>query len=230
MCARFITSVLSIVVSAPLVHAGEVQAPRDAMLPRAEIEAWANRVRKLTREGWTVTIRGNDVIVQREKPVRFAQASINAPAATSAQPPDLRVGPYRFTLRFAPKMTVDDYERRAATNAASEKERERLQEQARLPHKFGEFLATTPDEKARLRAYRAAEARLTWHELPDLYTPDHSICLYQSWDTWSWVHDKDVAAECREIRESVLRYFGMYDPAAAAGTVDAGSPETRAER
>ncbi len=65
-------------------------------LPKAEADQWAGRIQKLLPSGWSVSIRGNDLVVQREKPVRFARIPINAPAAPlPEQPPAaLREGTY----------------------------------------------------------------------------------------------------------------------------------------
>jgi hypothetical protein len=193
-------------------------------LPKAQAERWAERVRRLVPAGWTVSIRGNDVVIQRDRQVRFAEASINAPPG-DRRPTTLQEGPYRLTLRFARRMSLDEYEALAAMNAASETQRDRLLAESRLPHKFGQIIATTPDEEVRFKAYREAESRLPRHDLPNLYTPDHSIHLYQSWDPTSSVHDEDAAHECRDVRDCVLRFFGKYNPDVAAGRTDPAWPE-----
>jgi hypothetical protein len=226
MKSRLVLVAVSVVFSATV--AGSAPPESQWTLPRQQAESWANRVRKLTPEGWSVTIRNNDIVIQRDKPVHFAQVEINAPPRADREevrPKDLRDGSYRLTLRFTPKLSLDEYERLAAVNAVSSKERSRLAAQTRLTQKFGDLLATTPEEDARLKAYQEAVAKLPWHDLPDLYTPDHGIILLQSWSVWSYIYDKDDARECREVRDRVLIYFGMYDPAAAVGMVDAGSPE-----
>jgi hypothetical protein len=55
------------------------------------------------------------------------------------------------------------------------------------------------------------------HTLPDLYTPEHSISFFHPWDWWSSPAKKEVAAECQDVQERLMRFFGMYDPSAAAG-------------
>lgn len=206
--------------------------PREA-LSKAQAEAWAARLRKLAPEGWTVSTRGDDLILERDRPVVFVHADINAPAATpdeAPRPENLSRGPYRLTLRFAPKMALEDYEAIAATNAENARRREDLLRESGLRYKFGEVVTTTPEEEARLKALREAEAKLPLRDLPHLYTPEHSVHLLQSWSGFARVEDRGVARECREVRESVLRYFGMYDPAAACGKVDAGRPEPSPRR
>ena len=124
---------------------------------------------------------------------------------------------------------MDEYDRLAAVNAATEKETDRLREAVRLPHKFGEFVAVTPDEKKRVEEFQAAVTKLPRHDLPDLYTPDYSIYLYFSWDGWSFPADESIAAECADVEKTLLRYFGMYNPKAAAGGQGFGRrlPEAR---
>jgi hypothetical protein len=100
------------------------------------------------------------------------------------------------------------YEKLGAETAAAGRERDRLHRAVGLPHKFDDFIALTPQDQERVRAYREAVRKLTWHRLPDLYTPEHSIFLYHSQDGWSYVYDKEAAAECLAVQEMLLRYFG----------------------
>jgi hypothetical protein len=196
-------------------------------LPKADAEKWVTRIRGLARDGWTVSVRGNDIVIQRDKPVRFAAIEINAPDRPRDRKPALHDGVVRWTLRFAPRMASDEYDRLSEVNAASDRERDRLKRAVGLTHKFDEFIATNAEEKARVAAYREAVAKLTWHTVPDLYTPEHSIFLFVTADQWSsYIYDKDVAAECQDVEETLLRYFGMYNPRAAAKGQRAGRLET----
>jgi hypothetical protein len=194
-------------------------APEPWTLPRPEAEKYARRLKELLRDGWKVTIQGNDLIVQREKTVRFAHVLPNAEPDLPGreQKPDLREGVYKLVFRFGPKVSLDEYERQALVNAETEREIDRMRRALGLSYKFDDIIATTPEEKARLKAYREKVALLPHHELPDLYTPDHSIVLTLAGDGFSYVFDKDVAAECRDIEERLFRYFGVYDPVAARG-------------
>jgi hypothetical protein len=174
-----------------------------------------------------VTIQGNDLIVQREKPVRFAHVLPNAEPGLPGQEekPDLREGAYKFVFRFGPKVSLDEYERRALVNAETEREIDRMKRALGLSYKFDDFIATTPEEKARLKAYREKVALLPHHELPDLYAPDYSILLTLPGDGFSYVFDKNVAAECQDVESSLFRYFGMYNPIAARGGTRPGHYE-----
>jgi hypothetical protein len=208
--------------------AGEPAA--DWKIPKEDAEKWAARLKKLARDGWTVSVNGNEIILQRDKPTAFVYMPPNSP--DGAKPLDAGVRKVRYVLLFAPKMSTEDYEKFEAVNVASEKERDKLHAEVKLPHKFDEFIAKTDEEKARVQAYRDAVAKLPHHTLPDLYTPEYSIFFYQTGDPGfgaTWIADKDVRAECDDIRETLLKYFGMYNPRAAAGGTGFGGylPEPR---
>jgi hypothetical protein len=233
MGSRFVVGLLAVALGGLAAVAAEPAAKGRWTLPRPDADRWVTRIRRLTPGGWTVSARGNDIVLQRDRPVRFARVEVNAPPAPGPgrPPPDLHEGAFRLTLRFAPLLALDEYEKLAAENAAADRERDRLQQAVGLPHKFDEFVAVTPEEKGRVRAYRQAVGKLRWHELPDLYAPDYSIFLYRSYeDGWSYVYDKGPAAECRDVEASLLRYFGMYSPGAAAGRQVVGRAEPPSER
>ncbi len=59
-------------------------------------------------------------------------------------------------------MSIDEYERLAAVNAASEKEYDRLRRAVDLPHKFGDFIAATFRRSANETVSRAD--RISGHE------------------------------------------------------------------
>src|SRR5262249_39657287 len=133
----------------------------------------------------------------------------------------------RFVLRFAPHLSMDDYERLAVVNAASEKERDRLRSALRMAGKGENIIAVTPEEKERLRAYREAVARLPRYDLPDLYTPDHSVCLFRPGDGRSWIYEKDPAwYGVEQFEKTLLKHFGMYNVTAARGGRGYGRAET----
>jgi hypothetical protein len=188
--------------------------PAGWKLPEADGQRWVTRVKAVVRDGWSVELGGNEITVRRSEPVAVVRVLPNS--APGAKPTPDGERPIKFALRFAPKMSMDEYERLAAENAASEREYDRLRRAVGLPHKFDDFVATTPEEKKRVEEFRAAVAKLPRHALPDLYTPDHSIYFLHTWDGWSAPADGAVAAECRDVEETLMRYFGMYNPAAAA--------------
>jgi hypothetical protein len=196
-------------------------------LSEADGQKWVARVKEVTPDGWSVELQGNEITIRRSKPVAMVRVLANSAPGTDPIPDGDRA--IKFVLRFAPKMSMDEYERLAAVNAESEKEYDRLHRAVGLPHKFDDFIATTPEEKKRVEEFRAAVAKLPRHTLPDLYTPDHSIYFLHPWDGWSSPADEVVAAECRDVEDTLMRFFGMYNPAAAARGQGVGQyvPEQR---
>src|SRR5512141_2507505 len=120
MSARFAMHTRNIAGILALMLGVSVASAEEFKLPKADAEKWAKRIQGLASDGWTVTIKDNDIILQRDKPVRFARIQVNAPFAPGEQErkPDLREGRFCSTFRFAPRMSMDEYEKLAADNAA----------------------------------------------------------------------------------------------------------------
>lgn len=224
---------LVILLLANILFAAQPPSTNPWQLPAADVEQWSERLRQLVRSDWTVSNRGNDIIVQRNAPVRWRRVEVNQPAREQgAEEPPARLhdGVYRLTLRLGPKMSIEECERLAAANAQTVKQREELKKSvADIPRKFDSYLPRNDDERQRLATYREALARLKLIPLPDLYTPDHSIQLLCSYDGWWMLHDQEVAEECDGVRESILRYFGTYDPKAAANPHNLIHPEATSD-
>ncbi len=129
---------------------------------------------------WTISVKGNDIIMQRNKPVKFSRYNVNAPVGAPARGRRFE-GTYRLTLRFAPEMSFDEYEKLLAENVVSESEDHKLQQKHHVSKIFGEIRSFTEEEKKREQAYREEAGQLVFHRLPHFYTPDYSVTLYQSW-------------------------------------------------
>lgn len=187
--------------------------PAEWKLPEADGKKWAARVEKaVARKGWTVEVKGNEITVRRDKPVEMVRELPNAPFPGKPSPDGERT--VRYVLRFAPKMTIDEYDKLAAVNATSDKEYDRLKQEVGVAHKFDDFSPRTDEEKKRVADFKAAVAKLPRHALPDLYTPDHSIYFLHPWDG-SHPADEKVTAECDAVAGVLLRLFGMYSPSVA---------------
>ncbi|VTS00966.1 unnamed protein product [Gemmata massiliana] len=93
------------------------------------------------RPGWAVEAQGNDIVIRRQKKAAMAHT---LPNSINGKPTPTGEDTIQLVLRFAPKISMDEYERLAAINAASNKEYERLHRAVGLPHKFDDFLATPP--------------------------------------------------------------------------------------
>jgi len=191
----------------------------------AEGQKWAGRVRTAVgRDGWAVEVKGNAITVRRKAVVAMVRVAPNSPPDAKPTPDGERE--VLFVLRYAPRVTADEYDRRAAVNAESEKAHDRLHDAVGLRSKFGQFLATTPEEKARVKAFEEEAAKLTRHDLPDLYSPDHSVYFSLPWDGFSYPADEAVRAECRDVEDTLVKLFGVYDPVAARGGRSVGSYRT----
>lgn len=198
-----------------LLAEASAEPPTEGKLPEVDGQRWVDRIGKsVGRDNWAIERKGNEITVRRTTPVAMTRMYPNAAPNTKPVQDGERM--IQFVLRFAPKMSSDEYDRLAAVNEASEKEYDRLHRAVGLPHKFDQFIASTPEEKKRVAEFRSAVAKLPRHTLPDLYTPDHSLYFLHPWDGWSSPEDEEVAAECGEVEDVLMRLFGMYSPAAAA--------------
>src|SRR5690349_9559078 len=75
----------------------------DWKLPKQDADKWVARLKKLARDGWTVTASGNDITVAREKPAPFVELLPNSPPDAKPAPAGDRIVKYVF--RFAPKVS-----------------------------------------------------------------------------------------------------------------------------
>ncbi|MEA3212282.1 MAG: hypothetical protein QOE70_5339 [Chthoniobacter sp.] len=195
-------------------------------MPKADSQKWALRLKKLCRSyDWTVTARGNDIIMQRVNPVKFGIYIFNAPPKGAPASGPTFDGTYRITLRFAPELSLDDYERLVVENEASEAEDRKLQQKYGITKRFGEISSSN---EAKKQAYLEESKRLLFHWLPHFYAPDYSITFYQSWRWFEHLDsgDADVDNECNGIKEAVAKYFGNYNYLVAIGSSEFGYQET----
>ena len=226
MMNRFIVAGVMITLTAAVTRA-QPAITHDWALPRTDADAWARRVRALVPDkGWTVSVKGNDIAIQRDKPVQWAAWVFNLSGGEPEGKPPLHEGPFRLTLTFGPKMSMQEHERLAAENVASDKEQERLRRGlAGITQKFEDYAPRTPEEQVRVAAYRDAVAKLHWTMLPDLYCQDYSLWLFISNNGNSSVYGEGPAEECNKVHAAVLRFFAMYDPKTAADPHNMDRPE-----
>lgn len=193
--------------------------------PEADGQKWAARIKQAVgRDGWTVEAKGSAIVVRRTAAVAMERVAPNGPPDAKPTPDGERT--VLFVLRFAPRVSADEYDRRVAVNAESDKAYDRLHAAVGLRSKFGQFAATTPEEKARVKAFEEEAAKLPRHDLPDLYSPDHGIYFSLPWDGFAYPSDEGVRAECRDVEETLVKLFGVYDPVAARGGRSVGSYRT----
>jgi hypothetical protein len=125
---------------------------------------------------------------------------------------------YRIKLRFAPKISQDQYEERAAENHATQQIARKFRTKLKLdkiPHKFDQYIPQDGDQIQRLGYYNDLVRKLPFHELPDCYSPDHSVFYQSGWPDSSRLYDKDEYYECLHAEHSLLRLFGLYSVALA---------------
>jgi hypothetical protein len=228
MSARLLAGVLLFLCSTFSARAVvEEWSPKDWKLPEEEAAKWIRRIKELAYgEDWSVTAKGNDIIVERKKPVSFTRIIFNLPPGADNRGPS-RLGVYRLTLRFASLMSLDEYERRVAHNRAVDLEDGKLLRKYDLVRRF-EVEARNPEGAAeRLKAYRAEADKLVYNSLPDFYTPNYSITLFQSWaDGFEYLDSGKLDDRmCNDVENNLTFYFGTYSHVVARGGGAAGQPE-----
>src|SRR5580692_13006209 len=112
MTTRLVIAILSVLIGSLSIAAAEPDSKEAWKLPKEDAEKWVKRIRLLTGDGWTVSANGNDIIIQRCKAVRFGDGAPNQPDLGNREP-RLVEGKFKLTLEFAPKMSLDEYERLA---------------------------------------------------------------------------------------------------------------------
>ena len=196
----------------------------------AKIEQNASRIREAIGDEWTVTTRENEILIERVKPVAYADVEINAPAVSSPEKAAVAEAEKetheklcRLTLRFAEPIALSKYEKLRAENQAMEKRYDRLRASVRhISHKFDDYLPANEKEKQQLAEFRRDVAKLHFHDLPDFFTENASVRFYRSWSDWEYLHDPLVRAQVADVEQTLLRLFGVYQPRVASDSMSYG--------
>ena len=114
-----------------LVGSASADTAAEWKLPEGEGPKWVARVKEIVRDGWSVERRENEIAVRRSKQVAMVRILPNSSEDAKPLPDGERL--VTFVLRFATKMSLDEYDRLSAVNAASEKEYDRLHRAVDLP-------------------------------------------------------------------------------------------------
>lgn len=186
-------------------------------------QQWLTRIRAvLPEKSWSVQ-RDRDVFqIARTEEVEFIN-TINAPPVLEEETAEERrerekkssfKETFRLRLKFAPKLSLNEYEERAAINDESERQVETLRKGLKgISHKFDHYDPSSREEADRLRRYNTAVARLPWCALPDLYCDEFSVYFDTGFlDTGIRPLDEEVREECDSVAERLLTLFGVYDP------------------
>lgn len=177
-----------------------------------------DKVKAALPEGWKASASGDTLTVRREKPVEIYNA-VNLPAA----PDDAkgreelkaraRSEPYEIKLRFTPRIGPDERRllllKNRETLKALEAQRDGLRD---IPHKFNEYLPSTPDQKQRVAAYEKARKSLVFQDLPGYYTDRYSIYASDSVSPFEGFLDEKVGRECRAVLGKLQGLFTAYEP------------------
>src|SRR4051812_44692887 len=90
-------------------------------LPKVEVpREVVDHIESAVPKGWTVTARGDSIVVRRDRPVTYVLTLPNAPPFSTkeerkkAEP--RREGTYEISLRFQPFISLQEYERLRAEN------------------------------------------------------------------------------------------------------------------
>ena len=181
----------------------------------------AERLRETVGDSyWKVEARDDEILIQAPRPIAFANQPINV--ARGARKDDyqlIHLKMCRFTLRFGRKLSEAEYKSLRSEHQAVLKEYEALRKEVRhISHKFDQFFPSSEADKKLLAEYRRAVVNLRFLDLPDLYTPDHSIRVYRSWaDTLEYPKEKRIHAQVQELEDTLLKIFGVYHPRVAGG-------------
>ena len=196
------------------------------VLADADATKWVSRFEKLLPKGWSVS-RDKDVFtIERNEPVQSIN-EINGPPAPENETPVERKDrektqvtsvAYRIKLKFAPRISQDQYEERDAVNKTTLAEAEKLRTKMKLrniAHKFNAYIPRNAEERERLASYNDAVRKLPCHDLPDCYSPDFSVYYQSGWPAFTRLYEKDEYYECLHVEHSLLRLFGVYTTALA---------------
>jgi hypothetical protein len=196
------------------------------VLTDTEARKWISRFEKLLPKGWSAS-RDTDVFtIERNEPVQSIN-EVNRPPAPENETPEEREArekshvlkvAYRIKLKFAPKISQEQFEELAAVNKTTLAEAEKLRAKLKLrniDHKFNEYIPRNIEERERLASYNDAVRKLPYHDLPDCYSPDFSVYYQSGWPAFTRLYDKNEYYECLHMEHSLLRLFGVYSVALA---------------
>lgn len=170
-------------------------------------------VKGVLPKGWTATVKGVTLTIQREKKVGLYNP-IGQPFNNFEKPPvPLVTEPYEITLQFRPRVTVETYEKLLKENKATTEKLDAMRDglrKAQITHKFDDWLPSTPEQTKSVADYRAAQKAMPYHRLPDLYTDTNSIDLSDSVRFPLLFTDPEVAKECEGVQEAIRKLFKSH--------------------
>jgi hypothetical protein len=209
------------------------------VLADAEASKWVSRFEKLLPKGWSVSRDADVFTIERNEPVEIIN-EINRPAAPPNESAEERMAreksyvvkdAYRITLKFARRISQDQFEELTAVNKTTLAEAEKLRAKMKLRNiarKFNQYVPRNAEEHERLASYNDAVRKLPYHHLPDCYCSDFSVFYQSGRPLRTRLYDKDEYYECMNVEHSLLRLFGVYSVALAKAGFPRWSGDPRA--
>lgn len=193
-----IPSVIALCLGAPLPTA----IPRDA----------ESAVRGVMPKGWAVSIKGESIVIRRDKDVGVFN-TVGLPPMLDERVIVHFTQPYLITLRFRAQVGLEEYKQLRRENAAIDRKLEVLRDglrAARIRHKFDDWLPETDEQKSLVAEYRAAQKANPWHRLPDGYTETHSVEIGDPVPFPLAISRDEERKECEAVMKAVRGLFKSY--------------------
>ncbi len=183
--------------------------PKPTIKPTTQsaVQEYVRRIEAILPKGWSVEAGDGLITVRRNRKVTVSTFIPNRPVNS----PDTEQTLERFSivLKFGPPMTSKQYRRMVEENEETfRKLRAMIKKMRHITHKFHQYIASTPEDKKLVETYE--RLRKSFHRVPDLFSPEHSITLRVSPDSGSGfvaIADKQVQAECAAVRGKIEKLF-----------------------
>ncbi len=206
-CLLAITLALTALGVASACNQPNAPAPAPS-IPRDATDA----VKGAAPKGWTVSTRGDTLTVRRDKEVTLYNP-IGLPPSVDGKPPQGFKYTYEVRLKFRPRMKAEEYAKLAKENETLGAKLEMMRDglrNARISHKFDDWLPSTPEQKKLVAEYRDAQKGI--HRLPDLHNETHSIDVEDSQGYFLLFTDTKDRDECAATKKAVLKLFKSHQP------------------
>jgi hypothetical protein len=203
-----------IVAVLPLVAAAQNGPAPELSVPEADVKAICGSVPK----GWTVTVKDHTVIIQRDVQVKLLPNPINAPPNFANSPPTpASTWPYVICVRYRPKLSDEEYAKLKKENESQAVKIERLREglrEARITHKFDDYLPDSPEQKKSVAEYRAEQQKI--HTLPNYRSDIHALEISDNRHFTIPMTEQTEIADCAAAMKAICELFKPF-PAKKAG-------------
>jgi hypothetical protein len=201
-----VSALAGVFLLAGLLGAAEPVVKKDV------VEKYVKALAATVPSGWTVCITddADGIWIERKEAVPMHSTLPNPPLNTPDASPEF--GKPTLWLRIGPARTQADIAAMTKQNESRAKALEMLRSQmadmVRMsrPTAGGDedFQATTPEQQAKLDAFRAVKKAMPYQPIPKLYAEDASF----SWGPqWSSPDDENVFAEQQRIQAIVESAF-----------------------